>query len=262
LSALPERYLELMHAELDGQASHEDLVPLRDYLASHPEAQRMRAELAELTNILDKVEQIETPAELRSNIMAGLSRRRSAVEINGWTKRAGTRMPLIRYGYALAAGVLLGAALTGVAFKKLSPSEEPDLYGSMASLKDAQHYVVTEQIKLTPPDVAGTVEVSRSRDNERIAFTIDSARPVSVEINFDAGVAGLKGFSQQPNRVHAFEAKEGSISFRSEGKQSSVVILEAASLTQFPLNLRFYVDGRMVQEANVGPAVVPSINSK
>lgn len=254
MSALQEKYLELMHAEMDGQASHEELVALREYLANHPEAQKMHTELAELTHILDQVEEIEAPADLRKNITAALPRRRSLFGIGLWNNRSRSRTPWIRYGYALAAGVLLGAVLSGIVLKNLSPAEESELYGTMTSLKNAQRYVVTERIKLPAPDLGGTVEVSRSGDNERIVFNMDSRRPIEVEVRFDGSRAALKGFIQQPNSVHSLEAKEGGISFRSEGKQSSAIILGGEKRAELPLNLRFYVDGKLAHETTVGAA--------
>lgn len=257
MSLLEQKCLELIHAEADGEASAEDMSALRDYLASHPEAQAARAELSRLTNVLSQVEKLEAPADLRKNIMGALPQRRSVAQIGLWMNRSRFGTPLVRYGYALAAGVLLGAVLTGIALKNLSPLERSDVYGTIASPKDTERYIVTEQNKLDAPDLGGTVEVSRSGDRERIVFDINSSQPTQVEVSFDGGLAGIKGFTQEPSSIRALEAKEGSIFFRSEGKQNSIIILASQKGAQLPVNLRFYVAGKLVKEVKVGLAGSP-----
>lgn len=247
-----EKYLELIHAEMDGEASDEQLAALREYLASHPEAQNVYAELVMLTDVLNQVKEVEPPSDLRASILAGLPPRPRALEIGARASRLRLRIPLVRYGYALAAGLLLGVLLTGVAFRNLSPLEKPDVYGTMTALDNSSHYVVTEQMKLAAPDLGGSVELSRSGHNEMIVFDLNGKRAVEVEVRFDGSRAGLKGFSQQPNSIRSFEAKEGSISFRSEGKQRSTVILASEKQAQLLLNLSFYVGGKLVHQGTVG----------
>ena len=67
---MPEKYLHLIHAEIDGEATDKELAALREYLASHPGAQRVRVELAKLTSVLRQAEEVETPGDLHSIILA------------------------------------------------------------------------------------------------------------------------------------------------------------------------------------------------
>ena len=248
-----EKYLELMHAELDGHASDEQRATLREYLARDPEAQRVHAELAKLTNILSQVEKVETPGDLHTSIMAALPPRRPGPESvvrnrSPWR----LRIPLVRYGYALAAGLLLGAVLTGVALRNLSPQEKSDVYGTLAPRENVPPYVAVDQMKLNSPDLGGSVELSRSGSNAMIVFDLNSQQPVEVEIGFDGSQGGLTGFSQQPDSIRSFEAKEGSISFQSKGKQRSTVILKSEKNAQLILDLKFYVAGKLVHQGRLG----------
>jgi len=143
-------------------------------------------------------------------------------------------------------------AITGVAFRNPSTLEKPDVYGTMAALENRSHYVAVEQMKLTAPDLGGSVELRRSQDNEMIVFDLNGEQAVEVEVRFDGSQAGLRGFSQQPNSIRSFEAKEGSISFRSEGKQRSTVILASEQHAHTLLNLSFYVGGKLVQQGTLG----------
>jgi len=253
LSVLPEKYLELIHAEIDGEASEKELATLREYLASDTDAQKVRAELAKLTDVLGQVEQAETPSDLHTGILAALPTRRPIMETVGRNNSPWRlRTPFIRYGYALAAGLILGAALTGVAFRDFSPIEKSDVYGTMAAQENTSNYIAVDKMKLTAPDLGGSVELRRSGDNEMIVFDLNGEQAVEVEVKFDGSQTGLKGFSQQPNSIRSFEAKEGSISFLSEGNQRSTIMLATHKHAQLPLSLGFYVRGKLVHQGSLG----------
>lgn len=249
------KYLELMHAELDGEATDKELTALREYLASHPEGQNDRAELVKLADILNQVEEVETPEDLHGSIMAALVPRRPVREIGTWKSRSRFRIPLIRYGYALAAGLLLGAALTGVAFRSLSPAEKSDVYGTLAVRENATHYVAVGQMKLDSPDLGGSVELSRSGSNSMIVFNLQARQAVEVEVRFEGSQTGLRSFDQQPGATQSFEAKEGGISFQSKGQQRSTVILTSEMEAPLTLDLRFYVDGKLIHQGRLGAQV-------
>jgi hypothetical protein len=252
LSDSHEKYLELMHAEMDGEASDKELTALREYLASNPEAQRVYAELAKLTGILGQVEQVETPGDLHRNTLAALPPRRPALGTVPRMSRWHLRIPMIHYGYALAAGLLLGVVLTGFALKNLSTVEKSDFYGTMTAREDTPRYVAVDQMKLNAPDLGGSVRLSRSGSNAMVVFDLNGGPQVEVEVGFDGSQAGLRGFSQQPNNIRLFEARESRISFKSEGKQLSTVLLTNEKNAQIILDLKFYVGGRLVYQGTLG----------
>jgi hypothetical protein len=256
LSDWREEYLEIMHAEMDGEASDKELATLREHLASDPEAQREHAELRKLTSILNQVEEVETPGDLHRNILAALPPRRPGLEAvvrnrSPWR----LRIPLIRYGYALAAGLLLGALLTGVAFRNFSPQEKSDIYGTLAVRENAPPYATVEQLKLDSPGLEGSVELRRSGSKAMIIFDLHDRQAVEVEVGFDGGQAGLLSFSQEPGSIRSFEAKKSSISFQSEGQQRSTVILTSEKNAQVTLDLRFYAAGKLIRHDALGGRV-------
>jgi hypothetical protein len=148
--------------------------------------------------------------------------------------------------------LLLGAVLTGVAFRNLSPQEKSDVYGTLVVRENAPPYVAVERMKLASPDLGGSVELSRSGSNAMIVLDLNGHQPVEVQIGFDSSQGGLTSFSQQPDSIHSFEAKEGSISFQSEGKQRSTVILKSEKNAQLILDLKFYVAGKLVHQGQFG----------
>ena len=247
---------------MDGEATEKELATLREYLASDPEAQKVRAELAKLTNVLDQVEEVETPGDLHTSILAALPPRRPGLETLAQNSSPWRlRIPFIRYGYALAAGLLLGAALTGVAFRSLSPAEKSDIYGTLANHENASSYVEVGQMNLDSPDLRGSVDLRRSGSNVMIIFDLQGQQAVEVEVGFDGSQAGLMSFDQQPGAIRSFEAKKGTISFQSEGKQRSTVLLTSEKNGQLILDLRFYIGGKLIHQGTLG-ARIPGGPSK
>lgn len=256
MSDLPDKYVELIHAEVDGEATDKELAALREYRASHPEAQEVSTELAKLSNVLSQVEQVETPSNLHTGILAALPPHppvRGTVARNSSPWRS--RIPFIRYGYALAAGLLLGAALTGVAFRNLTPLEKSDTYGTLAARPNAGSYVAMGRTNLDYPDVRGNVQLSRSGSNALVVFDLHSQKAVEVEVGFEGGPAGLMSFDQQPGAVRSFEAKGGTILFQSEGKQHTTVILKNEENAPLVLDVRFYIAGKLIHHGTLGAKV-------
>ena len=247
-----EKYLELMHAELDETASDKELATLREYLATNPEAQRLRAELAELANLLHEVEQVETPADLHASILAALPPQRRNLETDvRRSSRWRLRFPLIHYGYALAAGLILGVVLTGATLWNLSPSEKTNISGTMAARQNASQSVRTEETRIAVPELQGSVGLSRSGSTEKVEFDLKSEVPVEVEIQFDGSQVGLQGFSQLPNTIRRLQAEEGKISFQSRGNQRSTVLFANEKNAPAVLDLKFYVGGSRVDEGTL-----------
>jgi len=253
LSDLPDQCVELIHAEVDGAATARELAALREYLASHPEAKKERAELAKLNDLLSRVEQVETPGDLHTGILAALPARRPILETvarnsSPWR----SRIPFVRYGYALAAGLLLGAALTGVAFRSLTPQEKSDVFGTLAARQDATSYGALGQTNLDYPDLGGSVQLSRLGSNAMMVFDLHSQKVVEVEVRFDGSQLGVMSFDQQPGAIPSFEAKEGTISFQSEGKQRTTIILKNEKHAPLMLDVRFYISGTLVHQGTLG----------
>ncbi|HLZ13651.1 MAG TPA: hypothetical protein VKP58_13775 [Candidatus Acidoferrum sp.] len=252
MSDSDEKYLELMHAEIDGVASGTERAALREYLGSHPEAQIAHTELVKLTGILNRVEAVKTPDDLHESILAALPRERVENEMGARNSGWRFRIPLIRYGYALAAGILLGAALTGVAIKNMSPLEKPDVYGTMAVRETAPRCIAVDQMKLDRPELGGSVELCRSASDTMIIFDLQGDQAVDVEVGFDGSQGSLKSFDLQPSGVASFAAQKGTISFRSEGKQRSTIVLTSQKNVVLIPDVRMYVGGKLMQQGTLG----------
>lgn len=249
------KYLELMHAELDGEATDKELSALREYLVSHPEAQNDHAELVKLAGLISQVEKVETPQDLHGSILAALPARRPVREIGSRNGRLSFRLPLIRYGYALAAGMLLGVMIAGIAFRGLSPVDKSNVYGTLADRENTPPYAALGQMKLDSPGLGGSVELSRSGSNSMIVFNLQTEQAVGVEVDFDGSQAGLKSFNQQPGTTQSFEAKESGVSFQSKGQQRSTLILTGEKEAPVIFDLRFYVDGKLIHQGRLGARV-------
>jgi hypothetical protein len=246
-----KHYVELMHAALDGEASEREMAALREYLVSNPEAQSVQSGLMKLADVLRRVEDIEPPEDLTRSILAALPPRRPAGDSVLRNKPWHAGFPILKYGYALAAGLLIGSVLAGVAFRNLYSPETSDFYGTMIAREHASPNVAVDQMKLDLSDLRGSVGLSRSGSNAIVDFDLDTRQPVEVEVGFNGSQVGLKGFSQESNTASLFEAEPGRLSFRSEGKYRSTVLLTRDYNGPIILDLRFYISGELVHHGTL-----------
>jgi hypothetical protein len=252
MSDTREKYRELIHAELDKTASAEELAALQEYLATDPEARRERAELAQLTNLLDVVEPVETPAGLHTSIMGALTPQRTSL---GSATRSGSRwrlkFPLIQYGYAMAAGLILGMVLTGATLWNLSPADKTSISGTLVDRENQPQPVATELMKIDVAELQGSVGLSETGSSAKIEFDLKSAEPVEVQVEFDGSQLGLGEFRQWPSTIRSLQAENGRISFRSNGIERSALVFAAEKNTPASLDIRFYSKGSLIHEAKV-----------
>ena len=138
---LEPRYLELIHAEIDGANSESESSELRAFLASNPEAQAQFAQLRTLVAALARVEEADPPGDIKINVLNTVRSRKLRSETRLmqrlWRAWPSGRV-VLRYGYAATAGMLLGIAAgrwaaTGAAGGRgIDPSE---LAGTMTRLE-------------------------------------------------------------------------------------------------------------------------------
>lgn len=95
--------IELVHGQIDGANDPERTNAFRELILRDPEARKLYEDLSRLSEILDDVQEIPAPADLRSGVMERVSLERRSTRTS---RRPST--PWIGYAVALAAGIVLG----------------------------------------------------------------------------------------------------------------------------------------------------------
>ena len=109
---IEERYLELIHAELDGELTAEQRAELSRLLLANPEARAFRDQLNRLFGELAKLEDVAPPSDLSASVLGAL-RIPAGPEPSHIRGRAWYAAPAFRYAAVFVGGLLASALLFG-----------------------------------------------------------------------------------------------------------------------------------------------------
>jgi len=241
LSHLDEGYEELIQREIDGDTSEQERTALKDYVATNAEARRLHSGLKRLTEILNQVGPVKPPADLAKSIVAALPPGRLAqgrvLPPRSWL----ARYPILKFGYAIAAGLILGLILHPFLFNQTSTLPATDVQGSMVPR------AAGDQLQLILDGERGSVSLRVSDSIASLEFDLDSRTPVQFEVGFDGTQVEFRGFNQQMNHVGSFAAEPGRIVIQCEGKHRFTVLLANLKSLDTNLSIGVTISGRLVQ---------------
>ena len=171
---------ELIHAELDGVADERDRSRLREILLSNPTAREEYERYRRLKGLLGAVEREEAPVEVVDRVMGSIREGR-VPRPSGTFQRPQGRV-ILRYAYAMAAGVLLGMIglylLTGG-----GPIGQP------VSGRDAAATLApgpsSGGLQISTAGVHGTATLRPAENGAAIDVDLRASQPVEVILRFD-----------------------------------------------------------------------------
>ena len=253
-------YIDLMHAEIDGEITVDEQERLDAYVANNAGAGELRADLARLCVELNTVEQVKPPVHLKHLIMDNVLPANTAKPVTSRPFRdlfgnlfgAATT----RYVAAFSAGVIL--TYTFISSDQISKHYFDDvtsLVGTMTqpSQQSARSTELNEAdgLRLTLNEVAGTVTLNRSGPMIIIDFDLASQDPVEIVAGFSDPDIWFNGFAQLESAGTSISAETGRVTLRMDGQGRYAVYLYNTSQDGASVKLQFYSSGIMIHEAEL-----------
>jgi hypothetical protein len=240
---IPDKYIELIHQEIDGTNTPKQSAELRDYMKQHPEGLHCFNELNELTRSFTKMGQIDPPPQLRSLILARIAASSmhpahaadADSDQNPWVgsltrdsssvaRRWGNRWNL---GIAFAAGLVVGLFLVGALMKGLpgtSPYDLDKLRGTITSSSGQADFI--EQIPIDGGDdsLTGSATVHKAGERIMTGLELQSAESVQVVFTYSDNVRfdGVKALNDENYTINI---ENGSTSLHLSGTVQAAVFL-------------------------------------
>jgi len=242
---MAEDQLELIHQEIDGANSEVESARLREHLRNDPDAEQLHADLSQLNNVLKQVEDVPAPEGLRQNLLAALAAQRP-------TPTDGLRLPVrrgglvLRYGYFLAAGLVLGVALHAWWAGRTSGPELPGVSGTMAPPTATSP--VLEEIQIAQESLHGSAQLRRWESGYVLDLHLESPRQVDVVVGYGTGPLGLVGFTQTDGGLRALAAHEDRVEWPHEGVHDYTLRFRGQAGDGASITLRFHEQGRQIVE--------------
>ncbi len=243
---MDNKYLELIHNEIDRANTPEARVKLEAFLDENPEAQALYNELAALTGMLDKVEAQDPPPHLKQAILKALPEHTYAKAQPG--KRFGLLGTLIEalqarprfaYAYAFSVGLIVGLVAYALVANLTQPAST-DLYGTLVSKDVARNLEAVAEAAIDLDDVHGTVQVKTSAGLVVIELALDTREQIEVRLAFDENALRLRSLTRQEDRSgHTLTTEDNHMSLTWLGEDTCIVVFNdrTASSTYIHLQL-------------------------
>lgn len=247
--ALEHEKLELINAVVDGEADDEQRRELEALLAADEEARAAHDELAELASMLNAVEAIPPPAELRYQILDACRPKTRDPGLRGLWSGIWSA-PAVRYAGAFAAGAALAAVF--ISSDRISQTAFDDVTGLVGTIsRSVDDQYGDARLTLSRNEIAGTVVSRREGPLMVIDFDLVSSGPIDIVADFSRGDIWFNGFAQLENPGTSVHADVGKVTLRMQGKRRYAVFLYNGSAGPATVNLKFFIDGRLLAEENL-----------
>lgn len=236
----------LIHAELDGELDAAASAELVRRLADDPQASALRTDLGRVSSMLARMQQVPVPGGLHKALLQAIHPRARVVAMPPPRRR----VAIARYGFALAAGVVLG----GIGLSLLQPERadfDPQLLvGTMGhpagTLRDVQPRDVHP---IATADVTGSVALQQAGGLWVLVFDLDASAPVTITARYDATGIRFNGYAQADSAAPStsVRAVPGRIGFDIDGSRRLALFLAPAPGGR--VRVRIEGAGRTVDEA-------------
>lgn len=203
---ISDKFIELIHREIDGLNSPAESAQLRDALAANPEVRQFYDEMQATASLLQEVKPVEPPAHLPHVIMNQLPAHRygAASQASWW---AGLREWLevkfnFNYVYAFAGGLAIGVALFALVSQTTLPSLDSDQLGGTMIQRDGNEALkIIKTLEINRGGVIGKIEVKQSAGAVRAELQLDSTQPLELTIAFDDQQLGFTNLTMLDDSV-------------------------------------------------------------
>lgn len=246
---IEQQYIELMNADIDGEISETEKVKLDAFLAESAEGRALHADLSELGQSLDAVEQLQPPPFLRQRIMNSLPQQ----------KRTGNfvqdllAMPVLRYAASFVAGAFLAMSIVGS--NTISETAFDDMGSLVGTMTDpATLGPAADSVDITSNEIAGTVSLRSAGSMLVLDFDLVSGDEVEIVADYTDKSIWFNGFAQLESSGTSVSAETGRVTLQMQGKRRYAVFLQNNSDRQTRIDLKFLSGNQILHESTLNYA--------
>jgi len=251
---IADKYIELIHREIDGLNSPQEAAQLKDHLAANPAAQKLYDELVAISVMTREVKPVEPPAHLQNVIMNSLpANRYGAPSQTSWWAEWREWLEVkfnFKYVYAFAGGLAVGVTLFVLASQTTLPALDSDkLSGTMIQRDRQSEFETIKSLEINHDGVTGKIEVKQSAEAVRAELALDSAQLIELTISFDEKQLGFTSLTMLEESA-AGEAIliPGVVQLAHVGRQSYAVVLMKKDTAASTLEFKIVRAGEVLDE--------------
>lgn len=258
---IPDKYIELIHREIDGRNSPKASAKLAAFLAANPQAQIFFDDLRALSGMLQGVKPVEPPAHLPHIIMNRLPHSRPAhrglfAPVFEWLEARGK----FKYAYAFAGGLAAGLAVFAIFFQTALPTSQDlsKLSGTMISREQAENLKIAASWEINHEQVTGELHLRDSAEIVVAEFSLVSAPEVELAVVFDNQSLAFKGVAALEQSFPAeVNFSDRMVELKHRGPRHYAIIFVKHKEAVGALHLKIGRAGEFFYEQTLRPGFTP-----
>jgi len=250
-----DRYVELIHKELDGTISYFERARLNRYLRSHDDARRLRQDLVQMEQALHEVEPVDAPADLRQNVMALVRPR-----VSQPTGRRGRLATLVESlagrmraqpAYALGLGFALGVLVIAPFIVQYGGGPGISTYevsGTLVPGVIPRAMTAVDHLDLGGRGLEGAFETHAAAGVVLARLAITSAEPVVVQVSFDPRAERFTGLVNETLTATYVNSDSDRVTLRHTGREEYWFIFSTEATADSKIDLRVLAGAQVLFE--------------
>jgi len=238
-------YIELIHKDIDGIIRPDEQEMLKAYLNENPEAQTLYRELQETVQMLNQVEEIKPPANLKKRIMKSIdankrkARRRKLASVSVLSRL------FAKPAYAFAWGMVAGLLFYGVVVENIIQKYSPDTNGLHGSIGINEivsgKKVQTEPVSL--PEIKGTLSLWQAENVICLETRLSTTYECDIILEYDHTQIRFEVMPMQGSYA-ILENSDQFVRIKSYGQlQYDIYFTRLLSQNPVSVNVKLFVSG-------------------
>jgi len=251
---------DLIQSDIDGELDASGKTELGRLLADSEEARQMHGDLTRLAKFLDRVPNLEPPAELQARIAQAIELPAKPARRPFFRLSEGSTW--LRYGFAGAAALVLAIAITANRDQLGDAGDVSSMVGTMTRPAGAVN--ILDRATLDAGSVNGQVSLELNPGGTMMV-NVQLEAPAGFDLYIDLSGSGhdLDAFAQMEDRLDAFSYSRDVLRLQGNGRQKVVVMLNPAGRSgnengSQTINFELKSQGVSVQSGSLHLAKVPS----
>lgn len=241
---IDEKYIELIHKDIDGIIRPEEQEMLKAYLNENPEAQTLYRELQQTVQMLNQVEEIEPPANLKKSIMKSIdankrkTRRWKAASVSVISRL------FAKPAYAFAGGMVAGLLFYGVVVENMIQKYSPDtngLHGTIGISEDIDgKKAQTEPVTL--PEIKGTLSLWQAENAVWVEANLTTPYECDIILEYDPTQIRFEVMPMQGSYA-ILENSDQFVRINGSGEMRYNIFFTRLSQNPVPVNIKLFISG-------------------
>lgn len=183
---IDEKFVELIHKEIDGDLSDRERAELESFLSRNAEAQALQRDLTKMSQALTEVSAEEPPVNLKKRIMNAIPSNRYALQQKSFAQTFFPGLKFnFKYAYVFVYGLAFGIVATAAILNLRPGINASDVSGALVVNQSTEQASLLKEINLNNSNLSGTITIRTARGLVLSEINLQSNTNVDVQMQFD-----------------------------------------------------------------------------